>query len=405
MKYVLVLGDGMADEPIASIGNKTPLEVAKKPVIDDLAAKGIVGLVDTIPPGMSPGSDVANLSVLGYDSSLCYTGRSPLEAISMGIEMKDTDICMRCNLVTLSEDEAYENKRILDHSADEITTEEAKELLLAIQEAFNSETFQFYPGVSYRHAMIWEAGSLDVTLIPPHNILDKVIANYLPQGESREVFTEMMKQSFEILNQHPINVKRAEKGLNKANSIWLWGEGTRPSLTSFEEKYGKKGAVISAVDLLKGIAISAKMKSIDVVGATGGLHTNYAGKVKACLDALESGSDFVYVHIEAPDECGHRGELDNKILSIEYLDQKVVKPILEGLEEKNYAYRIIVLPDHPTPIAYRTHTSDPVPFLIYDSTHPKHSGSHYSEAQGKASGIFVEKGYTLLQSFFEGSVG
>ncbi len=399
MKYIVVLGDGMADEPIASLNNKTPLDVAKKPNIDGLAKKGIVGLVDTVPADMLPGSDVANLSVLGFDPHKCYSGRSPLEALSMGIEMKETDICLRCNLVTLSDDEDYENKVMIDHSSDEITTEEAAELMKAIDEAFSDEIHKFYPGISYRHALIWDRGSLEVRMKPPHDILEQKITSYLPKGEHAAVFKDMMKRSYDILVNHPVNIARAERGLKKANSIWLWGEGVKPSLESFEKKYGKKGAMISAVSLLKGIAIGAEMTNLEVEGANGSLHTNYEGKAQACLDALNDGFDFVYLHVEAPDECGHRGELDNKILSIEYLDERVVKPIVKGLEASGLDYRIMVLPDHPTPIAYRTHTQDPVPFMIYDSTVAYNCNRTYSEIQGEKAGIFVPKGHELMGSF------
>lgn len=399
MKYIVILGDGMADEPIASLHNKTPLEAAKKPNIDALAKKGIVGLADTVPDDMAPGSDVANLSVLGFDPHKSYSGRSPLEALSMGIDMKETDICLRCNLVTLSDEEPYEDKVMLDHSSDEITTEEAAVLLAAIDEAFSDERHKFYPGISYRHAMIWDHGTLEVRMKPPHDILDQKIASYLPKGASSDVFKDMMKRSYEILVNHPVNLDRAARGLKKANSIWLWGEGVKPSLDSFEEKYGKKGAMISAVSLLKGIAIGAGMENLEVEGANGSLHTNYEGKAQACLDILAEGYDFVYLHVEAPDECGHRGELENKILSIEYIDDRIVRPIVKGLEAAGCDYRILVMPDHPTPIAYRTHTKDPVPFLIYDSTVAYNSGHTYSEAEGRKSGIFVEKGHELMGSF------
>lgn len=401
MKYVVILGDGMADEPIESIGNKTPLQVAIKPVIDAIAKKGEVALCNTIPEGMSPGSDTANLSVMGYDPHQYYTGRSPLEAVSMGIKMEDSDVCFRCNVVTLSEEEAYDEKRMIDHSASEITTEESGELIKVIDQAFSDVVKKFYPGVSYRHALIWKEGSTEVDLTPPHNILEKVIKDHLPKGDHSDVIYELQKRSYELLNEHPINLERAKNGLNKANSIWIWGEGTKPTLDSFEEKYGKKGAMISAVDLLKGIAIAADMTSIDVEGANGGLHTNYEGKAQACIDALKEGKDFVYVHIEAPDECGHQGDLESKILAIELLDQRVTKPILEGLEAIGDDYRVLVMPDHPTPVAYRTHTSDPVPYALYDSRVDSEKGLTYDEVQGAKTGVTFDKGHELMAYFLE----
>lgn len=401
MKYVVILGDGMADEPIESLGNRTPLQVAKKPVIDSLAAKGDVALCSTIPEGMSPGSDTANLSVMGYNPKKYYTGRSPLEAVSMGIEMEETDVCFRCNVVTLSEEEPYDEKRMIDHSASEISTEEAHELIKVIDEAFSDVVKKFYPGISYRHALIWKNGSTEVDLTPPHNILERIVTEYLPKGDNAEIIYALQKRSYELLNEHPVNLARAEKGLNKANSVWIWGEGTKPTLMPFEEKYGKKGAMISAVDLLKGIAIAADMTSIDVEGADGSLHTNYEGKANACIDALKNGHDFVYVHVEAPDECGHRGEVDNKVLSIELLDQRIVRPIMEGLKSIGDDYRVLVMPDHPTPIAYRTHTSDPVPYVLYDSRDEKDSGRTYDESEAAKTGVTFENGHELMGCFLE----
>lgn len=399
MKYVVILGDGMADHPVESIGGKTPLEVAKKPMIDALAAKGEVALCNTIPEGMSPGSDTANLSVMGYDPKIYYTGRSPLEAVSMGIEMAESDICFRCNIVTLSEDGAYEDKKMIDHSASEITTEEAAELINVIDEAFSDSAKKFYPGVSYRHALVWKEGSAKVSLIPPHNILEQKITDYLPAGDNAALMLEFQKKSYELLNNHPVNLARAERGLNKANSIWIWGEGTKPSLTAFKEKFGKKGAMISAVDLLKGIAIAAEMDSIDVIGATGTINTNYQGKVEACLDTLAEGNDFVYVHVEAPDECGHQGNLQEKIKAIELLDEKVVKPIYDGLTASGEDFRLLIMPDHPTPIALRTHTSEPVPYVLYDSRKDQDSGRTYSEKEGAVAGVTFDKGHELMGYF------
>lgn len=403
MKYVVVLGDGMADEPIASLGHKTPLEVANKPTIDALAAQGELALCDTIPEGMSPGSDTANLSVMGYNPKKYYTGRSPLEAVSMGIEMADSDVCFRCNVVTLSEEEAYDQKTMIDHSASEITTQEAAGLIAVIDEAFSDVSKKFYPGVSYRHALIWKKGSTEVTLTPPHNILEQCISAYLPKGEHAAIIEEFQRRSYDLLNDHPINLDRARRGLNKANSIWIWGEGTKPSLKSFEDKYHKKGAMISAVDLLKGIAIAADMTSIDVEGANGTLHTNYQGKVEACLTALDQGHDFVYVHVEAPDECGHQGNLEDKIKAIELLDSQVVKPIVDGLKAKGEDYRMLIMPDHPTPIALRTHTNKPVPYVLYDSRVTEGSQKGYSEVEASSNGVTFQEGHDLMGYFLETS--
>lgn len=401
MKYIVILGDGMADLPIEKLGGLTPLQAANKPCMDSLSRRGELGLVHTIPEGMSPGSDTANLAVLGYNPRRFYTGRSPLEAVSMGILMEDHDISFRCNVVTLTEEESYWDKTILDHSADEITTDEAKELIFSIQEAFNNEQLTFYPGVSYRHAMIWKNGSTVVQLTPPHDILEKKIQPFIPSGDGAQQIKEMMEKSYDILSRHPVNLNRKERGLRPANSIWIWGEGKKPALTSFKEKYGLNGSMISAVDLLKGIGIAASMKSIDVEGANGTLHTNYAGKVQACLQALQNGSDFAYVHVEAPDECGHRGELANKVMSIEILDQQVVQPIVNALDSTGTDYRLLILPDHPTPIALRTHTSDAVPYLIYDSTKELKNDLDYDEISGAKSGKIIFEGYQLMDYFLQ----
>jgi len=404
MKYIIILGDGMADEPIESLGGKTPLEVAKKPNIDSLVQKGEIGLVKTIPEGFSPGSDTANLSVLGYDPRKYYTGRSPLEAISMGINMKEKDVSFRCNLVTLAEGETndYSDMTIIDHSADEITTKEAEELIKAVSNVLSTEHIKFYTGISYRHALIWDNGSTNVELTPPHDILTKKINNYLPKGDNADIITKLMMKSYEILKDHPINIKRKNKGLNPANSIWIWGEGTKPILPSFEDKYGLKGSMISAVDLLKGIAKASSMKDISVEGATGNINTNYEGKARACIKAIEEGSDFVYVHLEAPDECGHRGELENKIKSIELIDKKIVEPIVESLKNKNIDFRMLILPDHPTPLNLRTHTNKPVPYVLYDSTLEKNSNnSSYNEVAGSNSNKLFEHGYLLMDYFLK----
>lgn len=400
MKYVVILGDGMADRPIAELGDKTPLEYAKTPVMDALAKKGEIGMVSTIPQGMKPGSDTANLSVLGYDPKIYYSGRSPLEALSIGVPMKDTDIALRCNLVTLSEEETeYEQKIMLDHSSDEISTEDAAVLLNAVRDRLENEIFKFYVGTSYRHCLIWNEGQV-VELAQPHDILEQCISNYLPQQP--ELY-EMMKISYEVLANHPINMERKAKGLRPANSCWFWGAGTKPALSSFEEKTGKKGAMVSAVDLLKGIAVGADMKVIQVEGANGGLHTNYEGKAQAALSVLlEENYDFVYVHLEAPDEMGHQGSVERKVQAIEYLDERIVAPILNGLEESGEDFRVLVLPDHPTPICIRTHSADPVPYILYDSREQKCHTWQYNEKDAEQTGVCVPEGCLLMEQFLAG---
>ncbi len=397
MKYIVILGDGMADEPIAALGDRTPLEVAETRMMDLLAPVSEIGLAKTIPQGMKPGSDTANLAVLGYDPKVYYSGRSPLEALSIGVLMKDTDIAVRCNIVTVSDDNLpYEEKTMIDHSSSEISTEDAAVLLEAVRKEFQNETYQFYTGTSYRHCLIINNGSV-MELAQPHDILERVIGEYLP---SDPMLYDMMKRSYDILNNHPLNVERAKKGLNKANSLWFWGAGTKPLLTSFEEKTGKRGAMISAVDLLKGIAVGAEMKVVLVDGADGTLHTNYEGKANAAVDVLlKEGYDFVYVHVEAPDEMGHQGSVDRKVKAIEYLDEKVIRPVKKAMDASGEAYRMLILPDHPTPIACRTHTSDPIPYLLYDSNDKgiKAEQAQYNEKQAAASGIVVAEGYRLIE--------
>ena len=390
MKYIVVLGDGMADRPIDELNGKTPLEAANTPVMDDMAGKGIVGLAHTIPEGMSPGSDTANLAVLGYNPRLYYTGRSPLEALSIGVDMKETDVALRCNIVTVSDDDLpYEEKTIIDHSSSEISTEDAAVLIEAVRKELESDIYKFYVGTSYRHLTIWDKGSV-VPLTPPHDILGRVIGDYLPKEEA---LYDMMKKSYDILNNHPLNVARAEKGLNKANSLWFWGAGTKPCLTSFFEKTGKKGVMISAVDLLKGIAVGAEMKVVEVEGADGTLHTNYEGKAQAAVDALlKDDYDFAYIHVEAPDEMGHQGSLERKLKAIEFLDERVIKVVKEQMDASGVEYRMLVTPDHPTPIAIRTHSSDPIPFLLYDSTRQRRRIGFYNEKEAMMSGIVVEDG-------------
>lgn len=399
MKYIVVLGDGMADEPIAEIGGKTPLAYARTEMMDALAPKSEIGMVQTIPEGMSPGSDTANLAVLGYDPKQYYTGRSPLEALSIGVPMKDTDIALRCNIVTLSDDNLpYEEKTILDHSSSEISTEDAAVLMKDIMEKMNDEIYQYYVGTSYRHLTIWQHGKV-VELTPPHDVLGKRIGEYLPKEAK---LREMMEKSYEILNQHPLNVERAKRGLNKANSLWFWGAGTRPALDSFEGKFGKKGAMISAVDLLKGIAVGAQMKNVEVPGANGTLETNWEGKADAAVNVLlQEGYDFVYIHMEAPDEMGHQGSLERKVKAIEYVDDRVLKRVVQQLDASGEEYRLLLMPDHPTPIAKRTHTSNPIPYLLYDSRKNYGFQGLYNEADAAAGGVFVEHGYTLMSRLLE----
>lgn len=398
MKYIVVLGDGMADQPLEELGGKTPLEYAQTPQMDALAKKGSIGMVRTVPEGMSPGSDTANLSVLGYDPKIYYSGRSPLEALNIGVDLENGDVAVRANLVTLSEEEEeYEAKRILDHSSDEISTEEAAQLLEAVREVLEDERFQFYVGTSYRHCLVWKQGMV-LPLTPPHDIRGKQITEYLPQEPS---FLEMQKKSYEILKNHPVNLKRREQGLNPANSLWFWGAGTKPALSPFEEKFGKKGAMISAVDLLKGIAVGTSMKNITVEGANGGLHTNYEGKAQAALQVLlEEGCDFAYIHVEAPDEMGHQGSIEKKIQAIQYLDQRVIRVVKEGMDASGEDYRMLILPDHPTPICVKTHTSDPVPYLLYDSGKEEKHDWLYNEAEAEKSGNRVAKGHELMQYLF-----
>lgn len=394
MKYIIVLGDGMADEPLPALDNRTPLMAADTPQMDLLAKWSEIGLAYTIPEGMKPGSDTANLAVLGYNPRIYYSGRSPLEALSIGVKMEPTDIALRCNIVTLTEeDKPYEELRIIDHSSGEISTKDAAVLIDAVKKELENEEYQFYVGTSYRHLTIWKEGRV-VDLAQPHDHLGEVIGDYLPKVPDLK---RMMKKSYEILNHHPLNEARKAKGLNKANSLWFWGAGTRPALTSFEEKTHLKGVMISAVDLLKGIAVGAGMKVIEVPGADGTLHTNYEGKAQAAVNALlRDDYDFAYIHVEAPDEMGHQGNIENKIKSIEYLDQRVIKVVMEEMDKAGADYRMLVMPDHPTPIRCRTHTSDPVPYLLYDSTKKLSNSCHYNEAEAAKSGNVVLEGYTLI---------
>lgn len=399
MKYIVVLGDGMADEPIAELGGKTVLAYANTPNMDKLSKLSEVGMVHTIPDGMSPGSDTANLSVIGYDPKIYYSGRSPLEALSIGVPMKDTDIAIRCNIVTISEDDVpFEEKTIIDHSSSEISTEDCAVLLKEVEEQLANEIYQFYVGTSYRHCLIWNKGQV-VELTPPHDVLGQVIGQYLP-GDA--ALREMMKKSYDILVNHPINIERKKQGLNPANCCWFWGAGTKPMLSSFEEKTGKKGMMVSAVDLLKGIAVGAGMGVALVEGANGGLHTNYAGKVDAAVKAVtEDGYDFAYIHVEAPDEMGHQGSVERKVKAVELLDSEVIGPVVAKMEAAGEDFRLLVLPDHPTPICKRTHTSDNVPYMLYDSTALQSNTWNYNEEEAKAGGIFMAQGHKLIDKFLE----
>ncbi|MBZ9686667.1 cofactor-independent phosphoglycerate mutase [Clostridium estertheticum] len=407
MKYIVVLGDGMADYPVKELNNKTPIQYASTPTIDYMAKHGTIGMVKTVPEGMPPGSDTANMAVFGYNPFVYYSGRSPFEAASMRVPLLDTDIAFRCNLVTVSEGEPYAEKIMLDHSAGEITTEESSELISALisalSEYLSTETIKFYPGISYRHLMIWARGPYEWKLTPPHDILGKKLKDYMPKGLNSEVIEEMTKKSSQFLSQHDINKKRVAKGLNPANSIWIWGEGKRPLLSSFYDKYNLKGSVISAVDLIKGIGLCAGLDVIDVKGATGNIDTNYIGKAKAAMAELAKGNDFVYIHVEAPDECGHRQEIENKYKAIEYIDNQIVKVISDEMERIGEDYKMIILPDHPTPLALRTHTSDPVPFLIYQSNDEKDNPNGcYDEFAAKDTGLYFPEGYRLMDYFLKG---
>jgi 2,3-bisphosphoglycerate-independent phosphoglycerate mutase len=401
MKYLILVPDGAADHQLDCLDGKTPLEVADMPVINKLAQKSLIGLVRTIPEGIAPGSDAANLSVMGYDPSVYLTGRSPLEAASIGIRMSDTDVAFRTNLITLKGDGDYEDLIILDHSAGDISTEEADQLLETVNKAFATEKRQFYTGTSYRHCLIVHNGSTDYELTPPHDQLDKKTGPYLPKGPGSDEIIDMMKRSYNLLKDHPVNQKRIAAGKNPANSIWIWGQGKKPALSSFQEKYGITGAAISAVDLIKGIALCAGLDSVDVPGATGTLHTNFAGKAQAAIEVFKSGKDFVYLHLEAPDECSHQGDLEGKISSLERIDKEVLKPILEYFRTSGEEFCILELPDHRTPIALRTHTSEPVPFVLYrsNSEMPENQANKFTEEAGK-HGSYFDSGFALADTFF-----
>lgn len=394
MKYAVILCDGAADTPVPELGGKTPLEAAHKPNIDALASCGEMGMVTTVPKNLPPGSDVANLAVFGYDPQKYYTGRSPLEAMSMGVHLELTDTTFRTNVVTLSDDERYEDKTMIDYSSDEITTEESSQLIAAVNEALRTDEYEFFSGISYRHLMVWHNKKNDFSLTPPHDISDRKITDYLPKDKT---ILNLMKKSYDILKDHPVNLDRIKRGLRPANSIWIWGNGTKPNLDTYAEKFGIRGAVVSAVDLIKGIGVCAGLDVIDVIGATGNVHTNFDGKAEAAIRALRSGDDFVYVHLEAPDEAGHRHEIENKVKAIELIDEKIVAPIVAALKADGEDFAILIMPDHPTPLAIRTHTSDPVPYIIYRSGNCTNGSPRiYSEKEAAKTGIVTEHGYTLM---------
>lgn len=401
MKYIIFLCDGMADYPVDSLGGKTPLSVANNPNMNELCRKGELGLVKTVAEHLSPGSDVANLSVMGYDPDIYYTGRSPLEALSIGVNLRDSDVTFRANVVTLSDEENYADKTMVDYSSGEITTAEAHELINYLKENMSFDHIDLYGGTSYRHLVVWDGGSTNVTLTPPHDISDKKVTEYLPKGEGADVLLAMMKKSHELLKNHPINLDRIARGLNPANSLWIWGEGTKPMLSAFRDKFGISGTMISAVDLLKGIGNGTKMDVIEVEGATGNIDTNFDGKAAAAIEAFKNGTDFVYIHMEAPDECGHHGDTEDKILSIELIDEKVIKPVVDYLKSTGEDFRVLITPDHPTPIALKTHVRDAIPFVIYDSRKDTGLNLDYTEENAKETGLYIEPGYKLMEKFLE----
>ncbi|MBQ1244821.1 MAG: cofactor-independent phosphoglycerate mutase [Clostridia bacterium] len=397
MKYLIIVYDGMADRKIPSLGDKTPMEVANKPMMDTLSKSSLCGTVSNVPQGMVPESDTANLAIMSYDPKTYSKGRSPLEAVSMGLSMSKTQTAYRCNLVTLSDEYDYDDKIIIDHSSDEISTKEADELIKALEKGLGNDDRHFYTGVSYRHCLLWENSSDTYNFARPHDILGKKIKDYLPKGEEGEAFYRLMRDSYDILKDHPVNVERRKNGKRVANSAWLWSPGKKPALPSFKEKWGLDAAVISAVDLIKGIAICAGMQSIDVEGATGNVHTNYKGKADAAIGAFENGKDLVYIHVEAPDECGHRAEIENKVLSIEKIDELILKPLYEYLSKSGEDFRILTLPDHPTPIEIRTHSMEPVPFMLYSSDKKVAGVDTLTEKTAEECNNYIPDGTLLME--------
>lgn len=409
MKYIVFLGDGMADQPVEALGQKTPLMVADKPNMDRMARTGLAGMIQTVPSGLAPGSDTANMSVMGYDPRLYYTGRSPLEAISMSIAMQPGDVSFRCNLVTLSDEPEYADKTMLDYSADEIGSDEAARLIETVNSHFADDVIRFFPGKSYRHCLIWLGGPLDGILVPPHDILTRKIRTYLPAGSGSDRILDMMAGSPAILTDHPVNQARRKRGLNPANSIWIWGQGSKPQLPPLVERLGLHGSVISAVDLIYGLGICAGLHIVEVPGATGNIHTNFKGKAAAAMAEFARGQDYVYLHVEAPDECGHRAEVDNKVKAIERIDQDIIGPVWSWLEqhrqETGEDYRMLVMPDHPTPLALRTHTRDPVPFALYSSDGSiSRPAAAYDESSCAATGYFIEQGHRFFERFIRGNL-
>lgn len=402
MKYLVLLCDGMADKPNDILGGKTPMELAYKPYMDSLAKTATLGMCRTVGAGLKPGSDVANLSVMGYDPYVCYTGRSPLEAASIGVDLKETDVALRCNIVTLSDEEKYEDKTMVDYCAGDISTAEAHEIIKTVEEKLGNEIYRFYGGVSYRHCLVVDNGTTELgNMTPPHDISGRVIGEYLSKSENAADLIDLMKKSYDILKDHPVNLKRRAQGKNEANSIWLWGEGRKPQLENFKEKYGKSLCIVSAVDLLKGIGICAGAETPEVKGATGYLDTDFEGKTKAGIEAFKNGVDTVYLHFEAPDECGHRGEAENKVKAIELIDSRSLKLMLEYLEGCGDDYRILIMPDHPTPLDIKTHSSEPVPFLLFDSRKQEKGADNWTEKVSENSGIFIEHGPDIMKLLLE----
>ncbi len=402
MKYLVLLCDGMADTKNDILKGKTPMELANKPIMDALAKVSEVGLCKTVGKGLKPGSDVANLSVLGYDPYVCYTGRSPLEAASIGVDLKETDVALRCNIVTLSNEENYADKTMVDYCSGDISTEEAHKIIETVEKELGNDIYKFYGGVSYRHCLVVSNGTTELgNMVPPHDISGRVIGEYLSDNENAKPLIDLMKKSYAILKDHPVNIERRKKGLNEANSIWLWGEGRKPALQNFFEKNGVKGCIVSAVDLLKGIGICANMQTPEVPNSTGYLDTNFEGKAKAGIDAFKNGCDLVYLHFEAPDECGHRGEAENKIKAIELIEERALKQVLDYLKNCGDDFRILIMPDHPTPLDTKTHSSESVPYLIYDSRKTLNGVPTFTEEYAKSSGIFVEHGPDIMEKLLE----